>query len=347
MLDAGMDQPRMPLRNPTSRDVLRNLLDAGAAFAPEYGGGLSSHLPMALSALHSLGASDDRLRAFHARYSTQLAHRRRMSAGAPAIDPWLSGLGQYACFDALLQYALAAIRRDGRAHTLRQFLPRLMPGVAAAAFHGLIRTAHGVAADHDGEVAAGLAYWASRHLPPGQMEPAHKGSLEIPDWLARLRALRSACRYSDPSISARMERWFAVPGFAAAAESLYLTEQTLPTLARRAAEFYAASGDFIALHLVTGCHALQLLRPYLDGAPDAMRSFTNAIAAALLASTVLDSPPGEAPLHESERLDWAGICAQAILSPDEHVIKLVHACRDLGEHFDDAVFKRAAARALI
>src|SRR5271167_3680670 len=223
MLDAGMDQPRMPLRNPTSRDVLRNLLDAGAAFAPEYGGGLSSHLPMALSALHSLGASDDRLRAFHARYSTQLAHRRRMSAGAPAIDPWLSGLGQYACFDALLQYALAAIRRDGRAHTLRQFLPRLMPGVAAAAFHGLIRTAHGVAADHDGEVAAGLAYWAARHLPPGQTDPGHDGSLKISDWLVQLRALHSGRAQRERSISGRMETWFEVPGFAAAAGSLRLT----------------------------------------------------------------------------------------------------------------------------
>ena len=40
-----------------------------------------------------------------------------------------------------------------------------LPGVAAAAFHGLIRTAHAVQSGHAGEVAAALAYWAWRWQP--------------------------------------------------------------------------------------------------------------------------------------------------------------------------------------
>jgi len=333
------------MRNSPSREILHGLLDAGAAYAPEYGGGMSSHLPMALSALHSLGASGERLRAFHLRYSTQLARRPPHQSSNPAIDPWLNGLGQFVCFEDLARQALAAIRRDGRAHTLRRLLPRLMTGVAAAAFHGLIRTAHGVAADHDGEVAAGLAYWAARHLPPGQTDPGHDGSLKISDWLVQLRALHSGRAQRERSISGRMETWFEVPGFAAAAGSLRLTEETFPALARRAAAFYAAGGDFIALHLVTACHALHLLRPYLDQTPAAMRDFTNAIAAALLASSVLDVRIVESRRRQSR--SWPELSAAALSSPDEHVIKLVHACRHLEAHLQGDVFKRAAARALL
>ena len=60
---------------------------------------------------------------------------------------------------------------------LAAWWPRLLPGAAAGATHGLIRTAHAVrnlveSADPDpllvDELGAGLAYWAARHQPlPG------------------------------------------------------------------------------------------------------------------------------------------------------------------------------------
>src|SRR6185436_4564744 len=44
---------------------------------------------------------------------------------------------------------------------LQATLPELAPGITGAAFHGLIRTAMGVTSRHEGEIAAGLAYWAA------------------------------------------------------------------------------------------------------------------------------------------------------------------------------------------
>lgn len=106
---------------------LQHLLDAGLAHASEYRGGLSNHLPMALTALQRLGAGDARLRAFAADSATRLV---RLDAAAP----------EFAAAHTLRREIAA---RDAGA-VLAARLPGLMPGVGAAAFHGLIRSAYAV-----------------------------------------------------------------------------------------------------------------------------------------------------------------------------------------------------------
>lgn len=132
-----------------------------AAPASEYRGDLSNHLPMALHALHSLGADEERLRAFAVNYVKRFE-------GAPAtptgqvLTRWQDHRGDFSRFADLRASFALAIAQQGALVTLQQALPDLWPGVAAAAFHGLIRTAHAWEMSHDGELANGLAYWASR-----------------------------------------------------------------------------------------------------------------------------------------------------------------------------------------
>ena len=79
---------------------------------------------------------------------------------------------------------------------LAAWWPRLLPGAAAGATHGLIRTAHAVrnleSADPDpllvDELGAGLAYWAARYQPlPGN--PSLNGRLTLAEAMARLPRL--------------------------------------------------------------------------------------------------------------------------------------------------------------
>ena len=62
------------------------------------------------------------------------------------------------------------IDEEGAKETIRHFVPRLLPGLCAAGFHGLIRTAHAArslarseTAIRRSELAEGLGYWAARY----------------------------------------------------------------------------------------------------------------------------------------------------------------------------------------
>lgn len=313
--------------------TLHALLDRGLALHPEYGGGLANHLPMALHALHALGADAQRLRDWDARHRGRLQPR----ATAPTGD----------AFEARHAAMAAALARDGRDAVLRREGPGLMDGVAASAFHGLIRTAHAVAAGHDGELAMGLAYWSHRHLPLLAPQEPSRGDLPLSGWLAELQALQPEHEVGGRLITGRMRAWAAEPGFAALAPRLRLAHDTLGELAAAAARRYAATADFTVLHMVTACHALQVLTPWLDAPAAALRTFSIAAAAALCASQAAaawsasqargDAAPAAQP--------WSRIVPLALASEDEHVVKLVYAARGLETAFGGDAFRVAATRA--
>lgn len=313
---------------------LRALLDQGERFAPEYAGGLSNHLPMALVALKSLGADDARLAAFAQAYAVRLQAAPPAQAW-PAGVPWSARLGETDAWPAYRALFAQWLHLDGSGALLRQVLPLLMPGFGAAAFHGPIRVAAALRAGHAGELADGLAYWACRHLLLGTL-PAQAGRRRDPLPLLRRLPAQVSTR---PLIWQRLQDAAANPALRLAVAGLAIDEQTLPRLARLSARAYAGSGNFTALHLVTACHAMRLLLPLLDQPGTALRWFWQAWATAVMAAGLQVLPPP--PLRP-----WDWLVRQALRSDDEHVIKLVDACcaEDAAHGGDD--WRLAASRAV-
>lgn len=327
-----------------SETVLRELLDIGRRYAPEYTGALSNHLPMALVALHRLGADGERLRAFFDDYSRRLS---LVPSGGTPLPDWRPALGRFApgsvfvdlqaTFDTLL-------RERGAAAVLHEALPVLMEGVAAAAFHGLIRTAYAVDAGHAGELAAGLAYWTLRHLPLPAPAPALPVQEDPARWLAALNA-EIVVRIEGGLIFERMRTAARQVGFERHAQALAIDAGTLQRLAGFAAGRYAATRDFTVLHLVTSAHAMRLLLPHL---PDdaARRAALQAYARAYAAGVVASGIPLEAAEPHDAGLSWAEIEERARRSADDHVVKLAYSAREEALCHASDVHRRAAARAV-
>lgn len=320
--------------------VLRELLDEELGHAPEHldtqrassgelpasGGAYSSHLPMALHALASLGADEARLRAWA---STAFA-------AVPAIAPWPE------LEDAERRIA-EALQRDGIGATLMRRLPALMPGCGGMAFHLLIRSAHAWEAGHRGQLARALAYWTLRSAPlPGPAEVEGE-RLGLAEWADALLALPLPAGMNQPWISARMLQAAAQPAFQQIAPRLRLEPGLLADIARWAAAAYAGSGNFTMLHALTATRAMGQLLPLLPPAarPSALRDFTRQLGAALIASRWR----GER-IEAPAAADWDSLRAAAIAHDDEHAIKLVHAAWQLGRTDSDPVWRQAAARAL-
>ncbi len=321
--------------------ALRTQLLQAARWDAEYGSSLSNHLPMALTALARLGASDERLAAFAERYAQKL-HAAPPAEAWPAGEAWRALLGQPRAWPAYRALWREWIDTEGAADVLSQALPTLMQGAGAAAFHGPLRAAYALAANHAEELADALAYWSCRWFACGAADGEGSNAdtaavLNTLDWAGELR--------DDPLIAQRMAQAAAHPRFAPALARWRVDAHiTLPRLAMLAAERYAARAEFTVLHLVTSAHAMSVLLPWLH-AEDRLTALRHYAGAAAAAWATLPRDNKGAPLQVSV-LPWTEIAARAIASDDDHVIKLVDSCRELEHSQGGAVWSRAASRAV-
>ncbi|TMM11328.1 MAG: questin oxidase family protein [Actinobacteria bacterium] len=129
--------------------------------------GFVNHGPMACEALAALGCDED---------IDGWARRVARSAGAavdskaPVDFEWREALGDYRLLPQWIGHFERAVADDGWPAVVEVWVPRLMPALAVALFHGAIRVAHAVRAidavdtpARRAELARALGYWAARY----------------------------------------------------------------------------------------------------------------------------------------------------------------------------------------
>jgi hypothetical protein len=327
--------------------MLAELLAQNRQFDAEYQGGLSNHLSMALVALQRLGAPDARLRAYFDRYRRRLVPRRAPSLPLPRAS-WQAHRGTQKRYADYLVFFEEELRQLGLERLLGTYLPPLLPGLSAAAFHAQIRLAYALEAQDPLDVAASLAYFADSYLPlgPGKgAAPLGDPPIELLRRLARTPEL--AGRSSRGGlITDRMAEVAAQPAFAPVIDWLPAADATLDHVAEAALVLYASTGDFTALHGLTGTHALRIAWPFLPDPALAARYLFQALCAAYVSigTPPLLSDAERARLSRAEAPSWRDIGAAAIPSSDEHVIKLVYSARQEDAAYHDPLYRHVAAK---
>lgn len=332
--------------------VLARLLADAEVFHPEYGGGLTNHLPMALIALDQMGATPAQLNAYRGQHVSWL-EPMPMSDHAPAAA-WPFRKGDRAAFIDLQAEFRGRIAAEGWEPVLRASLPELAPGLSAAAFHAMIRTAMGVVARQPAEIANGLAYWAAhwQRLGVAFGAPAATPAEPTDDPLALLARLRADPRFDfDPKkgpdlIDDALLAAASLGGFGEVVDWLDAAACDVAGLGRAGAAVYAATGDFTALHLVTGAQAVAVLLPYVDSSRLLVPWMWQAMAAAYVAL-------GRPVLPDAETLQgwrgaelpvWPDLLRAAVAEEDEHSVKLSYSALYLGRLTGDRLYRWLAAR---
>lgn len=314
---------------PMGRAELHGALDASLAYAATYPAGgmrLSNHLPMVLTALWHLGAPADALH----------APLRRAEERLERLTPDRS--------EARVASELSArISRSGVPDVLMEELPELVLAAETAAFHGLIRLAYALAADHQREIAQALAAWRTtlvRLGPPMDARPAGNH----PSIASALGALRQRPGLafgprSGTTITADMQACVALPGFDAAvagADAPTDTALTPDALAEASLAVYLASRDFTALHLVTACHAWRQVEPLAHFDADRARIARRGLWRAWLAAwlSIGRPKPDFDAVHAGGATEilWEAALPGLAASPDEHRIKLAWTALDEWRH---------------
>lgn len=322
-------------------DTLNRLLDKGGQFHPLYGDRLANHLPMALIALHRLGADDARLESFYQDYSKKL-NPIPISVENPSqsIDDISVYLGDREKLTDYLHYFQSRIDQAGREVVLKEFLPVLMPGLAASAFHAMIRLAYALEADDDQEIAIALAYWCTDFQTFEISDEVYEENLE--QILARLAPMTVGHKFAPGIIVDRMAE---VDGMIESPPILLQPVSiNLPDIARLVLQAYAAKDNFTLLHTVTSCHALRLIQPYLVEPETGLREYWKALAVAYL-STGLDYQPGR-PEVPAAIGDFEDVMAKACKSSNDHVIKIVYSSWQEYQVYQDSLYYYIAERAV-
>jgi hypothetical protein len=138
-----------------------------AAASFELPNGFVNHGAMACEALAMLDCADD-IGSWARRFAR--ADGASVDPVVPAGFGWRHALGDYDQLPEWIGYFARAIDEDGWPTVVAAWVPRLMPALRTALFHGAIRTAHAVRAidavdtpPRRGELARALAYWAARY----------------------------------------------------------------------------------------------------------------------------------------------------------------------------------------
>jgi hypothetical protein len=318
--------------------TLRRLLDEGARFDIHYPPGYANHRPMALHALARLGAPAARLEQWARAYEKKLVAAPPI-AEWPAGDAWFAHLGQHGSWPMHRALFARWLDEEPAGDVLQQVLPRLLQGVGGGAFHGLIRSAHAVAAAHRAELADALAYWATAWLPLGRALANMTADVDDPE---RLLHQQPRAGVGKGMLVAGMRDAAADRGFSERAAHLRLDGHTLARLARLAAMAFAASNNFALLHLVTSSLALQALLPFVDDDTprhEALAAYWRAYLATVASAGIQRLPP----LPDKS---WKTLVAKAIAHDDDHVIKLVDACVQHAGRDPQGPWRAAATRAV-
>ncbi len=339
-------------------DALLDALDRLRDTGPEYDGFLANHGPMAAEAMVRLGHAEH-VPGWIARYRTRLAPRPA-STDRIHSSAWAEHVGDLRRLGDWIDFFERRLAEEDWRQVLATWWPRLLPGAAASATHGIIRTAHAVrslasAGDPDdlltAELGSGLAYWAARF----QYLPGSPGGGTVTDAVSAVTALPRLgpdVVSAGPGIGGRLaaltqlrdlpdalDRWGWSGDDAAAA---------LDELIGAAARVLAARDDapIAFCHAVTAPAAVQLVLPHLPAELHAASVATSwQVIGAIVAAYASPRSAGEADAADpADAGDPAELAWRAVEHGDEHVIKLTEAALRQHRRTGDATLLVAAER---
>lgn len=311
---------------------------------PERNGWLSNHAPMAAEALVRHGHGD-RVHRWLDDYAGLLEPRPRGIAPI-APDGWREPLGDPTRTGDWIAYFEREMAGAAWRDVLARWWPRLLPGIAAGATHGVIRVGHAVRAllgtetgPRVTELAHGLAYWAARWQPlalPGANPYPSADPRAALDALPRVPDQRSGIRTRLAQL-AGLDAWPAVPGDEGS------VPERLGAIADAAVARHFTHGYASPVMLVHAATAPTAVLRTLPALPHAL--WAPSLAAGWAATAAVTAAYAPAIGRAPQEVDDDPM-AVAVATGDAHAIKFADAALDTrGRTGDPAVLGRAAAAA--
>ena len=316
--------------------TIDEVLDILHRTGPDLVGGNSNHGPMATEALFALGRPEAVLpwiEGYKSRFQDHPPTRNPISPG-----DWQASLGDRSRVADWVAFFDRALAEAPWQAVLQAWVPRLAPGLWAAATHGPIRTGHAVRSlaasatpQRLHELAEGLGYWAARYqVLPGR--PSGRPTSHSPSAAVQyVRRVHGPDFDASGSIVQQIRGLDDQPEFATAVDLVDTAGDLswfISDLTETCAGLYLANpkGVIAFVHTVTAPSALRLLAPYLSDADARLAArYAWQACTAIYAWYSTTPPPATADLTPPTE-DPEVLIDRAVAAGGAHTIKFTEAC---------------------
>lgn len=317
---------------------------------PEWDGWLSNHGPMAVDVLARRDAGGD-VHAWVDEYADRLDDmpaERRPIRGA---DAEREALGDPDRLGDWIAHFARLVEESPWDDVLATWWPRLLPGIAAGATHGVIRTGHATMAlradDNEvrrAELAQALGYWAGRWQPVPRIDlHGSRDAAALVDGVPRIDPQEGGIRDRLARLGA-VEAW---PDHVGSMTPPADVPRALDDLVDAVVAAYpaAAHGNpTMLVHAATAPHAVARTLPSLpreqwEDAYAYAWSATAAVLSCYLPATRAEVAAGTESVDDA----WA----QALQHGGEHVLKLADVALDVHARTGDPAAAAAITRAVV
>ena len=332
-------------------DAMDQALEMMAGLDP-----FANHGPMAVEALVSLGRPESIIPFVNA-YKKRFASPYPSSYQTVTSTNWREALGDSRRISDWAIFFNRQLKDAAWPKVLDLWSGRLAPGLAAAAAHGLIRTAHATRSlsvkETDlrlRELAEGLSYWAAYYQELPENPKATAVRLKPLDAIKQVPLVPGARRRGG-SVTNGLRAVNEFTPFAAVSSMVETTgrpETVISELTEAFATAYLRNitpGNLIILlHAVTCTSGLRSLLPYLSPiTAQRMLHYGWLVGAALYSIGAIDSTNG--PIKDQE-IDRGDLIERAVATREEHAIKFTEACLREYSFNSNIVYLQAAKDAL-
>ncbi len=311
--------------------TISKVVNKYASIYSPYASGLVNHLPMGQLALYKMGNDLEKIEL----YSENYASRGRLD---PVKLDYIKAesiaecLGKRDLYESCLELVKAEIELKGADIVIKEILNAYPLGISSGLFHTPIRLAYaveGLAIDKDyiEEVARSLAYYVTAYREGKVFQRKVKPSVFKEDVKALFTDQHiDQLLESKSSTGQKLHALYSDKEYLEKAPLIDGTiDEKVETLIRLILPIFDNTNNIIALHCITGLHAIVVLQSYFNDFQYVLDIMTSYIITHLLTA---DRDSKEADLDFLD-LDWNKIIQKASNSTNVHTIKYIYSAGEL------------------
>lgn len=312
-----------------------------------YMGGFVNHLPMGQLAVYKMTGDLEKVQDYSERFVSQyrIDSIKTDYSKAKSLEDCLGSKELYeACLDLLKD----RVGEEEKDEFIRDTLNRYDMGMSSGLFHVLIRLAYSVEGyemDREllQEVQRALAYYITAYRKADVFKRKIKGE-DIFTEIEKLYKDVNVRKVVDGknSLGQKMKSLYEDEHYLKAGFVVEGSlEEKMRSVLKLAVTAYNSTGSIVALHCITGLHALSVLKSYYEDFSKAIDILTTCIITHLIAGEIVEFD-GDFGTETPET--WSEILDKGSESSDVHAVKLAYSSYELYKEYSLEELKHAAIK---